>query len=56
MKRQVYSKPYSFLAQLKAAVEAAWQGLSNAYLRTPMDSFERRKAKCLELGGGYTGY
>jgi hypothetical protein len=56
MKRQVYSKPYSSLAQLKAAVEAAWQGLSNAYLKTLMDSFERRNAKCLELGGGYTGY
>ncbi len=56
MKQKVYAKHYNSLAELKAAVEAAWQGLSVDCLKSLMESFDRRKAKCLQLHGGYTGY
>jgi len=56
MKQQVYSRHYNTLAELKAAVEEAWQGLPLSYLKTLMASFSSRKAKCLLAGGGYAGY
>lgn len=56
MKQQVYSRHYNTLAELKAAVEKAWQGLPLSYLKTLMASFSSRKAKCLLAGGGYAGY
>lgn len=56
IKKQVYGSHYTSLAELKAAVEAAWEAIPVHTLQNLMSSMPRRLQRVLQLKGGYTGY
>ena len=56
MKHRVYAKHHNTLAELKAAVQAAWADLPDSTCKTLMHSLQRRKDVCLERDGGYADY
>ena len=56
LKRQVYAAPRKSVAELKAALEAAWAHVPNSLPKKLMASFRRRLNKCRQLNGEHTGY
>lgn len=55
-KRRVYSKHHNNLQELWGAVQEAWDALPISQCKNLMTSLATRKAKCLQVNGGYTGY
>lgn len=56
IKQQVYRHRYNSLAQLKAAVEAAWDAIALHTLQNLMGNMPRRLQRVVARNGGYTGY
>lgn len=56
LKREVAAELPSSFADFTATLEAAWDRVPDSMLRKLMRSFHKRLRKCVECGGGHTGY